>query len=172
MGLSGSGWWLYSTIIKAFSRLDDSMILWNPSIVPELGDRAYYFGLNIQLYSHVDMKLHFLHRFMLWCAFCLFIELFELESTIKGHLVQLPCNKQGHLQLDQVAQSPVQPDLECLRGWGIHHTSGQPVPVFNHFYCIYLFLIFSINLPYFSLKSFPFVLSPKILLKSLSPSFL
>ena len=42
---------------------------------------------------------------------------FELEGTLKGHLVQLPCNEQGHLQLEQVAQSPVQPDLECLQGW-------------------------------------------------------
>jgi len=31
-----------------------------------------------------------------------------LEGTFKGHLVQHPCNEQGHLQLDQVAQSPVQ----------------------------------------------------------------
>jgi len=44
-----------------------------------------------------------------------------LEGTLKGHLVQLPYNKQGHLQLHQVAESPVQPDLECLQGWGIHH---------------------------------------------------
>jgi len=41
-------------------------------------------------------------------------ELFELEITFKGHLVQLPCNELGHLQLDQGAQSPVQSDLECL----------------------------------------------------------
>ena len=45
-----------------------------------------------------------------------FIEMFELEGTFKGHLVQLPCSDQGHLQLDQVAQSPIQPDLECLQG--------------------------------------------------------
>ncbi|NXL43142.1 ROS1 kinase, partial [Podilymbus podiceps] len=30
---------------------------------------------------------------------------------------------------DQVAQSPVQPGLECFQGWGLHHLSGQPVPV-------------------------------------------
>lgn len=28
----------------------------------------------------------------------------ELEGTIKGHLVQLPCNEQGHLQPDKAAQ--------------------------------------------------------------------
>ena len=48
----------------------------------------------------------------------------ELEGTFKGHLVQLPCNEQGHPQLDQIAQSLVQPGLESLQGWGTHHTSG------------------------------------------------
>ena len=48
----------------------------------------------------------------------------------KGHLVQLPCNGQVHLQLQQVVQCSVQPDFECLQGWGIH-PSGQPVPVFH-----------------------------------------
>ena len=42
------------------------------------------------------------------------MECFELGETFKGHLVQLPCNEQGHFYLDQVAQSPVQPDLECF----------------------------------------------------------
>jgi len=51
---------------------------------------------------------------------------FELEGTLKGHLVQHPCNDQHQLS---VAQSPLQPDLECLQGQGIHHPSGQPVPV-------------------------------------------
>ena len=37
------------------------------------------------------------------------IESFELERTFKGHLVQTYCNKQGYLQLHQVAQSLVQP---------------------------------------------------------------
>ena len=31
------------------------------------------------------------------------IELFELEESLKGHLVQLPCNEQGLTQLEQVA---------------------------------------------------------------------
>jgi len=34
------------------------------------------------------------------------MESFELEETLKGQLFQLPCNEQGHLQLDQSAQSP------------------------------------------------------------------
>jgi len=46
-----------------------------------------------------------------------------LEGTFKGHLAQPRCNEQGHLQLDQVAQSPIQPDLECFQGWDICPTS-------------------------------------------------
>ena len=58
-----------------------------------------------------------------------------LERTFKAHLEQTPCNEQGHLPLDQIAQSPVQPDLKCLQGWGLHYLSGQPVPVFHHTHC-------------------------------------
>mgnify|MGYP001852526874 CR=1 FL=1 len=43
------------------------------------------------------------------------IKSFELEETIKAHWVQSPCNEQGHPQLGQVAQSPVQPGLEILQ---------------------------------------------------------
>ena len=51
----------------------------------------------------------------------------ELEGTFKGHQVQLPCSEHRHAQLSQVAQGLVQPCLGSLQGWGIHHTSGQPV---------------------------------------------
>ena len=34
-----------------------------------------------------------------------FTESLELEGTLKGHLVQLPCNEQGHPQLDQVLRA-------------------------------------------------------------------
>jgi len=50
-----------------------------------------------------------------------------LEGTFKDHLVQPPCSEQGHLQLDQVAQSPIQPDPECFQGWGICHVSVSSV---------------------------------------------
>ena len=42
------------------------------------------------------------------------IEYFGLEGTFRGHLAQPSCSKQGHLQLDQVAQSPIQPGPECV----------------------------------------------------------
>jgi len=35
------------------------------------------------------------------------MESFELEKTLKCHLVQLPCSEQGYLELDQVARSRV-----------------------------------------------------------------
>jgi len=57
-----------------------------------------------------------------------------LQGKFKGHLVQPPCSEQGHLQLDQVAQTPVQPDLECFQGCGIYQLSGQIFPVFHHPY--------------------------------------
>jgi len=45
---------------------------------------------------------------------------------------QLLCYRQGHLPLDQVAHSPIQPGLECFPGGGIHSLTGQPVPVSHH----------------------------------------
>jgi len=57
---------------------------------------------------------------------------FGLEGTFRGHLAQPPCSEQGHLPLDQVAQSSVQPDLECFQGWDLHYFSGQPMPVSHH----------------------------------------
>lgn len=42
------------------------------------------------------------------------IESFQLGGTHKGHVVQLPCTERGHL--DQVVQSLLQPDRECLQG--------------------------------------------------------
>ena len=35
---------------------------------------------------------------------------------LSDHPVPTPCYRQGHLPLDQVGQSPIQPDLEHLRG--------------------------------------------------------
>ena len=57
------------------------------------------------------------------------VEPLELEGTFKDYPLQSPCNEQGHPQLDQVAQSLIQPHLESLQGQGICHFFGQPVPV-------------------------------------------
>ena len=52
-------------------------------------------------------------------------ECLGLEGIFRGHLAQPPCSEQGHLQLDQAAQSPVQPSLEWFQGCGLHYLSGQ-----------------------------------------------
>jgi len=63
------------------------------------------------------------------------IESLELERTFKDHLVQLPCNEQGHPQLDQVVRGLIQPCLESLLGWSINHITGQPLSVPYHPRC-------------------------------------
>ena len=57
------------------------------------------------------------------------MEFLRLEGTFKGHLVQFPCNEQGHTQVDRGAQGLIQPCLENLQGWGINHISRQSVSV-------------------------------------------
>jgi len=59
-------------------------------------------------------------------------ECFVLERIFRNHLTHLPCSKQGYLYQDHVAQSPIQPGLECFQAWGLHYLSGQSVPVFHH----------------------------------------
>lgn len=42
-----------------------------------------------------------------------------IGRNFKHHLVQTPCNEQGHHQIEQVAQSPVKPGLELFQGWDV-----------------------------------------------------
>ena len=60
------------------------------------------------------------------------MEQFGLEGTLKLIYLQTPCHGQGHLPLDHVAQSPIQPGLEHCQGGDIHIFSGQPLPVPHH----------------------------------------
>jgi len=58
------------------------------------------------------------------------LESSELEGTFKGCLVQLPCSEQGHLQLDQVAQSlKVSMNEVFCSDWGCHDCS--PLRIFK-----------------------------------------
>ena len=68
-------------------------------------------------------KYTLLHRIIEW---------FGLEGTLKITYFQPLCHGQGHLPLDQVAQSPVQPGLEHFQGGGSHNFSGQPLSHHPH----------------------------------------
>ena len=57
------------------------------------------------------------------------IESLELKGTLRGHLVQLPCDEQEYPQLDQTSHSLIKAHLESLQRWSIHYTSGPPVAV-------------------------------------------
>lgn len=61
-----------------------------------------------------------------------FIEEFGLKRTFKGHVVQCPCNEQGHLQSNQVAQSPVQSGLALCATPRFSKSSAVSFPAISH----------------------------------------
>ena len=75
------------------------------------------------------------------------IQPFELEWILKGHLVQLPCNAQRHLQLHQGAQSPIQPKFEHISRNGVFTTSlGNLFQCFTNLILKIFILLSSINI--------------------------
>jgi len=95
---------------------------WKPSLKKRTHKvcRRIFKTLNLRLYrNHTDHRI---------------IECIGLERTFRAHLAQFPCSDQGHLQLDLVVQSPIQPGLEFFQGWGLHYPSAQSVPEFYHPY--------------------------------------
>lgn len=48
------------------------------------------------------------------------IEQCKLEGSCRGHLIQSLWNDPGHLQLEQVTQSPIQPVLVYFWGWVLY----------------------------------------------------
>ena len=108
-----------------------------------------------------------------WGFFCLFVCLFFKSQDPQSwkrplKIIQSNYGEQGHSQLDQVAQSLVQPHCECCQG------TVSTTTVCNLFECLttltakYFFLISNLNLSSLSLKPFPLVSSPQTLRKSLS----
>lgn len=91
-----------------------------------------------------------------------------------GHLkVPDPCKKQGHLQLNHVAQSHLHLDLACFQRLGSHHLSGWTCSsVLPPSFKKNSFLLSSWNLPSFGLKQLPLVLLQLALRESLALYFL
>ena len=79
------------------------------------------------------------------------IEWFELEGTLKTIQLQPPCHGQGHLPLDQAAQSLIHPDLEHFQG-GLSTIS--PGNLFQHLTTLTVKKFFLIsNLNFFQFKA-------------------
>lgn len=78
------------------------------------------------------------------------LEFSELEGILKGHLVPLPCNQQGHPQPIRCSQPPTSLTLaSSITSLGNPFQHFVPVIVQNPF------LISNLNLSPFSLKPFP-----------------
>lgn len=61
-----------------------------------------------------------LHEEILIFKFHRTLECIELKGNFRDHLIQSFCIKQGQPQPDQVAQTLIKPDLECVQGWDLH----------------------------------------------------
>ena len=83
-----------------------------------------FFGLSHFFWDSVSIGKSSLAVLFDWLLVYGIIELFELEGTSKGHLVQPPCGEQGHPQLHQCSE-PIQPDRGCLQGWGTITSLGK-----------------------------------------------
>jgi len=94
-------------------------------------------------------------------------------KDLKGHLIPTPLHGQGHLLLDQVAQSPIQPGLEHFQGGGAFTASlGNLFKYLTSLMVKNFILISNLDITCFSLKPLPLVLSLHALVKSPSPAFL
>ena len=90
-------------------------------------------------------------------------ESLELKGIFKGRLVQLPYNKQGHLQLDQVLRAQSSLTLSVSKD------GASTVPLDNLCQCLTaltvkdFYLTSNLNLSSLDLKPFPHVLSQQTL---------
>ena len=100
------------------------------------------------------------------------IESFELDGTLKGHLIQPSCNEQGHLQLDQVLRAQSSLTASVTRNGSSTTSLGSLCQCLTTLSVKNISLISSLNLSSFTWKPFPLVLSQRTLLKCLSLSFL
>ena len=92
-------------------------------------------------------------------------EWLEMEGTLKGHLVQLPCSEQGRLQCHQVLRAPSSLTLSVSRDRASTTSLGNLCQCLTALIVRHIFLTFNLNLPSFGLKLFLLVTSQQTLLK-------
>ena len=74
-------------------------------------------------------------------------EWLEMEGTLKGHLVHLPCTEQGRLQCHQVLRAPSSLTLNVSRDEASTNSLGNQLHCLTILIVKNFFLIFDINLP-------------------------
>ena len=89
-----------------------------------------------------------------------------IEKDYNDHLVSTPCYVQGCQQLDQAAQSHIQPGLECLQGWASTTSLGNLFQCVTTLWVKNFLLISNLNLSCLSLNPFLLVLSWSTLVNS------
>lgn len=67
-------------------------------------------------------------------------EWFGLDINLKDHLIPTSLHEQGHPSLDQFTYTPTKSGLEHHQVWGVHNSSGQPLPLTHHPYSTDFFL--------------------------------
>ena len=86
-------------------------------------------------------------------------ESFEKEGTLTCHLIQLPSHEQGHLQLSQVLRAPSSLTLGVFKGGAPTTSLGNLCQCLTSLIVKNFFPMSNLNLPSFSVKPFPLVLS-------------
>ena len=81
------------------------------------------------------------------------IELFEMEGTLKGHLVQLPCNEQEHLQQIRLLRGPSSLTLSVSRDRASTTSLGNLFQCLTTLIIKNFFLTSSLNLPSFNYET-------------------
>ena len=92
---------------------------WIFKVSQNVGQHDFHFHFNLWYVCKLDFLSWFSLRGSVQCVFSQhFVESFELEGTIKGHLVQLPCNEQGHLHWIRCTEP--HPTWPWMRPWMGH----------------------------------------------------
>lgn len=91
-------------------------------VITEMGNRGQGFfwekyQYTIEIYSDVLFRL----------TVAVQIHKIGLERILKIIQFQSPCHEQRHLQIDQVALSPIHPGLKHFQNWGSYKSASREI---------------------------------------------